>query len=73
MLRKVDSQVLFSATNFSFAARITTEATACLAVNLNSTLVIGCRKARQRGKKKKKQTNKNVADGEEQSEFEVGQ
>jgi len=44
------TRVLLSAANFSFAARITTEATTCLATNLNSTLGIGCRKARQRGK-----------------------
>ena len=53
MLRKVDSSSIFC-NKFSFAARITIEATACLAVNLNSTLVSGCRKARQRGKKKRK-------------------
>jgi len=41
------TRVLSSATKFSFAARITTEATTCLATNLNSTLVIGCREARQ--------------------------
>jgi len=49
---------------FSFAARITTEATTCLATNLNSTLVIGCREARQ---------IKNKTDGEGEPEFEVGQ
>ena len=46
MLRKVDSSLL-SATNSSFAARIITEATTCLATNLNSALVIGRREARQ--------------------------
>ena len=50
---------------FSFAARITTEATTCLATNLNSTLVIGCREARE--------IKKNIADGEGEPEFEVDQ
>jgi len=48
MLRKVDP----SSTSF-FAARTTAEATTCFATNLNSTLLIGSRRARQRGKKKK--------------------
>ena len=44
------TRVLLSATSSSFAARITTEATTCLATNLNSTLVIGRREAWQIGK-----------------------
>ena len=50
MLRKVDSSSIFC-NNFIFPGRITTEATACLATNLNSTLKIGCRKARNAAKK----------------------
>ena len=66
MLRKVDSSSAFrNRTKFSFAARIITEATTCLATNLNSTLVIGCREARQ--------IKKNKADGEGELEFEVDQ
>ena len=45
MLPKKQTRVLLSATNFSFAARITSEATTCLVTNLNSMLVIGCREA----------------------------
>ena len=44
--------ILLSATNFCFAARVTTEATTCLSTNLNSTLVIGCREARNAASKK---------------------
>jgi len=46
------TQVLLSATNFSFVARIITEAAICLETNLNSTLVIGCREERQPEKNK---------------------
>ena len=46
-----EARVLLSATNSGFAARITTEATTYPATNLNSTLVIGRRKARQIKKK----------------------
>ena len=41
------TRVLLSATNSNFAAGITTVATTYLAANLNSTLVIGRREARQ--------------------------
>ena len=41
------ARVLLCATNFNFAARITTEATTCLATNLNTALLIGRREARQ--------------------------
>ena len=40
-------RVLLSATSSSFAARIATEVTTCLAINLNLILVIGRREARQ--------------------------
>ena len=45
---------LLSATNFSFVARITTEASTCLATNLTSTLVIGCQRSSATRQIKKK-------------------
>ena len=61
MLRKVDSSFC---NNFSFAATITTEPTTCVATNLNSTLVVA---------KCSNTTERNMADGEEEPEFEVKQ
>ena len=61
------TRVLLSATNFSFDARITFEATTCLTTNLNSALMIGCREARQRSQKE------SMADGKDEPEFEVDQ
>ena len=55
------TRVLLSATNSNFAARITTETTTFLVTNLNLTLVIGPREARQ--------IKKNMADGENEPEL----
>ena len=44
VLRKVDSSSSFC-NNLTFVARITTEASTCLATNLTSTLVIGCQRS----------------------------
>ena len=56
------TRVLLCATNSSFAARITTEATTYLATNLNPALVIGRREARKIKKK-------NMADGKDEPKF----
>ena len=62
MLRKVDL-LLLSATNFSFVARITTEASTFLATSLNPTLVIGCQQSAASRHIKKKH-----GDGEDELE-----
>ena len=61
MLRKVDSSFC---NIFCFAARITTEPTTCLATNWNSTLVVA---------KCGNTTERNMADGEDEPEFQVKQ
>ena len=61
------TRVLLSATKFRFVARITTEASTCLATNLTSTLVIGCQRSAVT-----RQIKKNMADAaDEEDEFEA--